>query len=125
MLCLYIKTKINTLENSRKGLISQKLFQRGERDKLNQLFYGYDSDEDFVDHKFEKDEVVDFYLDGTGWQPAKVLDTLEEMIHLKLAQDQNQWVVFDCEKFAPLNNCLLYTSPSPRDRQKSRMPSSA
>ena len=26
------------------------------------------------------------------------------------------------EEFA---NCLLYTSPSPRDRQKSRMPSSA
>ena len=24
-----------------------------------------------------------------------------------------------------LSNCLLYTSPSPRDRQKSRMPSSA
>ena len=33
-------------------------------------------------------------------------------------------------KFGPYNknhctNCLLYTSPSPRDRQKSRMPSSA
>ena len=28
----------------------------------------------------------------------------------------------DKDKF---NNCLLYTSPSPRDRQKSRMPSSA
>ena len=26
---------------------------------------------------------------------------------------------------AELKNCLLYTSPSPRDRQKSRMPSSA
>ena len=25
----------------------------------------------------------------------------------------------------PDNDCLLYTSPSPRDRQKSRMPSSA
>ena len=25
----------------------------------------------------------------------------------------------------PTNFCLLYTSPSPRDRQKSRMPSSA
>ena len=25
----------------------------------------------------------------------------------------------------PLSGCLLYTSPSPRDRQKSRMPSSA
>ena len=27
--------------------------------------------------------------------------------------------------FAVKNDCLLYTSPSPRDRQKSRMPSSA
>ena len=26
---------------------------------------------------------------------------------------------------APVEICLLYTSPSPRDRQKSRMPSSA
>ena len=34
-----------------------------------------------------------------------------------------------CQKFANDLNitviCLLYTSPSPRDRQKSRMPSSA
>ena len=28
-------------------------------------------------------------------------------------------------KFAHAKICLLYTSPSPRDRQKSRMPSSA
>ena len=28
-------------------------------------------------------------------------------------------------KQAKSNTCLLYTSPSPRDRQKSRMPSSA
>ena len=28
-------------------------------------------------------------------------------------------------KAAPVETCLLYTSPSPRDRQKSRMPSSA
>ena len=28
-------------------------------------------------------------------------------------------------KGAQPTNCLLYTSPSPRDRQKSRMPSSA
>ena len=28
-------------------------------------------------------------------------------------------------ELAPNNTCLLYTSPSPRDRQKSRMPSSA
>ena len=29
------------------------------------------------------------------------------------------------ECFSAINSCLLYTSPSPRDRQKSRMPSSA
>ena len=28
-------------------------------------------------------------------------------------------------RFDRKNGCLLYTSPSPRDRQKSRMPSSA
>ena len=31
----------------------------------------------------------------------------------------------DVEDFLLIYNCLLYTSPSPRDRQKSRMPSSA
>ena len=31
----------------------------------------------------------------------------------------------DMMKEAQLDSCLLYTSPSPRDRQKSRMPSSA
>ena len=31
----------------------------------------------------------------------------------------------DSARAALLKNCLLYTSPSPRDRQKSRMPSSA
>ena len=29
------------------------------------------------------------------------------------------------QRLAALEGCLLYTSPSPRDRQKSRMPSSA
>ena len=37
---------------------------------------------------------------------------------LKIAEKSN----LESEKS---NNCLLYTSPSPRDRQKSRMPSSA
>ena len=32
---------------------------------------------------------------------------------------------FNCRQRVHQNTCLLYTSPSPRDRQKSRMPSSA
>ena len=34
-------------------------------------------------------------------------------------------VLYRGQKLALLEFCLLYTSPSPRDRQKSRMPSSA
>ena len=33
--------------------------------------------------------------------------------------------VFYADGKEPYHMCLLYTSPSPRDRQKSRMPSSA
>ena len=33
---------------------------------------------------------------------------------------ENQYLSFD-----PTQSCLLYTSPSPRDRTRSRMPSSA
>ena len=39
----------------------------------------------------------------------------------RLAKDLDQASV----KTAKLNTCLLYTSPSPRDRTRSRMPSSA
>ena len=34
-------------------------------------------------------------------------------------------LVFDIDGTLLNTDCLLYTSPSPRDRQKSRMPSSA
>ena len=33
--------------------------------------------------------------------------------------------LYELAIFDPSDACLLYTSPSPRDRQKSRMPSSA
>ena len=35
------------------------------------------------------------------------------------------WQLTGLEILSLYSNCLLYTSPSPRDRQKSRMPSSA
>ena len=34
-------------------------------------------------------------------------------------------ILLEPRRLAARNVCLLYTSPSPRDRQKSRMPSSA
>ena len=45
-----------------------------------------------------------------------VIENAKEKIIAKLS---------DLQDHGLFNNCLLYTSPSPRDRQKSRMPSSA
>ena len=53
-----------------------------------------------------------------------------QAVHPSYKQDEwasrYQWrLSFSRAEVTLLNSCLLYTSPSPRDRQKSRMPSSA
>ena len=45
--------------------------------------------------------------------------------YIKKGTPLNRIGYFAFTKKAAYNACLLYTSPSPRDRQKSRMPSSA
>ena len=60
---------------------------------------------------------------------------LKESLYLKLINSENtkdsspdfdELEKFDCiPHFKEANNCLLYTSPSLRDRTRSRMPSSA
>ena len=52
-----------------------------------------------------------------NWQ--KVLDSLEA------AGDTESAFYVRARAICSGDPCLLYTSPSPRDRQKSRMPSSA
>ena len=73
------------------------------------------------------------------WQPAHasriVLDLSKRQITLMRGEQQlGAWPVAIGDpktptpkgEFAILNkNCLLYTSPSPRDKRQSRMPSSA
>src|SRR5665811_2139648 len=48
-----------------------------------------------------------------------------DLSHLSLFTLADGRVVTDAETGADLATCLLYTSPSPRDRTRSRMPSSA
>ena len=45
--------------------------------------------------------------------------------NFKVWEEKNQHLVHGFAWIATYIDCLLYTSPSPRDRQKSRMPSSA
>ena len=50
----------------------------------------------------------------------------ESGIQSDSSEDDMKWRLFeDTYKETDSGSCLLYTSPSPRDRQKSRMPSSA
>ena len=68
---------------------------------------------------------------GGSFDPDKLKQELEHLD--KSLQDPENWK--NHSKLNALNkekttleqklDCLLYTSPSPRDRQKSRMPSSA
>ena len=43
----------------------------------------------------------------------------------RLISSEGDERVVDCETVDQFMSCLLYTSPSPRDRTRSRMPSSA
>ena len=68
-----------------------------------------------VEFKFPVDNLVELResLLALGAQPVKVSEQVDEYFNDPLRD------------FAKMDICLLYTSPSPRDRQKSRMPSSA
>ena len=59
------------------------------------------------------------------------VDYRKESLHITFNLFKSEWkfeyiaMPFDNPNFIRTYDCLLYTSPSPRDRQKSRMPSSA
>ena len=60
--------------------------------------------------------IVDSFSTDSTEALCKELNAELQKIGSRLDFYQNKWVSYAC---------LLYTSPSPRDRQKSRMPSSA
>ena len=60
--------------------------------------------------------VPPFASDDEIW--IKILEVLTPSEQLEASRSKSEFN-------DPYMGCLLYTSPSPRDRQKSRMPSSA
>ena len=68
-----------------------------------------------------------------GWAygiPAKECKTGSKLVKVAGSTCEGCYALKGCYVFkvvqdAQYRSCLLYTSPSPRDRQKSRMPSSA
>ena len=66
--------------------------------------------------------------DGSMWLSGRAIDSDKLTQRLKNVRENEGdgiEVRIRGSRLAPYSTCLLYTSPSPRDRQKSRMPSSA
>ena len=70
----------------------------------------------------------------SGWLYRKMIDPLvangfrvivPDMLGCGTSDSPKGYEIYDKKEHAKRIFCLLYTSPSPRDRQKSRMPSSA
>ena len=60
-----------------------------------------------------------------AWAPDDTSDAMAEKAPTRPAPAPVARPAAPARRPAPAPVCLLYTSPSPRDRQKSRMPSSA
>ena len=83
----------------------------------------YMMNENFVSWGCEDDEFY-FRMSTMGLRIARIDNYV---YHLEHGRTHNSWFTNPNfhNNFHLWNTCLLYTSPSPRDRQKSRMPSSA
>ena len=79
----------------------------------------------------EKDGALERRFQKIIVEPTSISETIEILTNIKDRYEDHHNVKYTdsaieaCVKLTDRYVCLLYTSPSPRDRQKSRMPSSA
>jgi len=69
--------------------------------------------------RYVKDNLAFPYM-TIEWDDDKILEYIDDNTRKEFSYYHPQ-----INQFMPLNTCLLYTSPSPRDGLLSRMPSSA
>ena len=77
-----------------------------------------------TDDKIERKIAVIFATDVVGYSKHMEQDEDETLKSFRACKKILE-KLFEEHGGTIFNTCLLYTSPSPRDRQKSRMPSSA
>ena len=89
--------------------------------KILKIAYPYIAKKLLTDNS---DEIVNILLEVLFDNEGRIqLDKLESLLNTLFKDTEN--INTDLIPVANAGFCLLYTSPSPRDRQKSRMPSSA
>ena len=64
------------------------------------------------------------FSDGSVWPNIRVMEANKDGLDVIATTEHIEYQSWISDIPHP-DSCLLYTSPSPRDRQKSRMPSSA
>ena len=118
--------------------ISFKVYFEGELDDKNWVwdFGGMKRAKTLIEDKQPK-EWMDYMFDHTvivaeddpgmgGWKTMNDLGVIQlRIIEATGAEKFAEYVYNKPKHTQHTTHCLLYTSPSPRDRQKSRMPSSA
>ena len=73
-----------------------------------------------------QEAVIDFEFDGNADGDVNVSVALSAGTTIRITcYPRNASLAIRSDELTVNDTCLLYTSPSPRDRQKSRMPSSA
>ena len=77
---------------------------------------------DSIEQHIEKDKEI---LEDPTLSPQMRRHTVDELEHLEKFHDAHPEDHHDPTAFEMYCDCLLYTSPSPRDGLLSRMPSSA
>ena len=79
-------------------------------------------------HVKDKDEMdiwADFWAKGDKYQTLLIVKKPDLAYMLRNKQIQNSVEIEEWLAYEETMACLLYTSPSPRDKRQSRMPSSA
>ena len=70
-------------------------------------------------------QLIEFGETKRGWLGVRIQTVTKDIADVEKLDEPRGALVASVAENSPSDNCLLYTSPSPRDRQKSRMPSSA
>ena len=93
--------------------ISMKLFEWAETDRLRKAFR-------WIENEFDNTNLKKYTLEA-----AENYEVSDYLYQVEAYFEEVGFLVN--KKYVDIDVivCLLYTSPSPRDRQKSRMPSSA
>ena len=82
---------------------------------------GSDNATDLAAGTFDGTGNLDIGFDSSEHDPLDLMGRMARLLDEQNVPEEGRWFVASPDFY----DCLLYTSPSPRDRQKSRMPSSA